>query len=95
MESKWIDLKKEYSNLTLHFIGGIQSRKVKSIFEHCDVVHSVDRIKIIELFSKLEEQQGISRDYFMQLHTGNETQKSGVILDEADKFISNCIRNYK
>ena len=53
VESKWIDLKKEYSNLTLHFIGGIQSRKVKSIFEHCDVVHSIDRIKIIELFRNI------------------------------------------
>ena len=95
VESKWIDLKKEYSNLTLHFIGGIQSRKVKSIFEHCDVVHSIDRIKIIELFSKLEELQGISRDYFIQINTGNESQKGGVILEEANKFISNCLNNYK
>ena len=95
VESKWIDLKKEYSNLTLHFIGGIQSRKVKSIFEHCDVVHSIDRVKIIELFSKLEEQQGISRDYFIQINTGNESQKGGVMLEEANKFISNCINNYK
>lgn len=95
VESKWIDLKKEYSNLTLHFIGGIQSRKVKSIFEHCDVVHSIDRVKIIELFSKLEEQQGISRDYFIQINTGNESQKGGVILEEANKFISNCLNNYK
>ena len=95
VESKWIDLKKEYSNLTLHFIGGIQSRKVKSIFEHCDVVHSIDRVKIIELFSKLEELQGISRDYFIQINTGNESQKGGVILKEANKFISNCLNNYK
>ena len=95
VESKWIDLKKEYPKLKLHFIGGIQSRKVKSIFEHCDVVHSIDRIKIIELFSKLEEQQDISREYFIQINTGNESQKGGVILEEANKFISNCLNNYK
>ena len=95
VESKWIDLKKEYPHLKLHFIGSVQSKKVKSIFQYCDVVHSIDRIKIIELFSNLEEEQGISRDYFIQINTGNETQKSGVILDEADKFISNCISNYK
>ena len=58
-------------------------------------MHSVDRIKIIELFSKLEEQQGISRDYFIQINTGNESQKGGVILEEANKFISNCLNNYK
>ena len=95
VENKWIDLKKEHSNLKLHFIGGIQSRKVRSIYEHCDVVHSIDRIKIIELFSNLEEQQGISREYFIQINTGNESQKGGVILEEANTFISNCLNNYK
>ena len=95
VENKWVELKKEYSDLKLHFIGGIQSKKVKSIFKHCDVVHSIDRIKIIELFNNLEEQQRISKDYFIQINTGNEVQKGGVMLEEADKFISNCMKNYK
>ena len=94
VENKWIDLKKEYPDLKLHFIGGIQSKKVKSIFQYCDVVHSVDRIKIIKLFSGLEEQQGLSRKYFIQINTGNEAQKGGVMLEEANNFISNCINNY-
>ena len=94
VENKWIDLKKEHSNLKLHFIGGIQSKKVKSIFQYCDVVHSIDRIKIVELFSDLEEQQGLFREYFIQINTGNEPQKGGVMLEQADKFISNCINNY-
>ena len=46
IESKWIDLKEKFKDIRLHFIGGIQSRKVKSIFQHCDVIHSIDRIKI-------------------------------------------------
>ena len=95
VENKWIKLKKEYPDLKLHFIGGIQSRKVKSIFDHCDVIHSVDRIKIIELFSNLEEQRGVSKEYFIQVNTGNESQKNGIHLSEADKFISNCLSNYK
>ena len=95
VESKWIDLKKEYSNLTLHFIGSIQSRKVKSIFQHCDVVHSIDRLKIVELFNKLEGQHNVSRKYFIQINTGDELQKSGVKLSEADEFIANCINNYQ
>ncbi len=94
VENKWIDLKKEHPNLKLHFIGGIQSKKVKSIFQYCDVVHSIDRIKIVELFSKLEDQQGLFREYFIQINTGNEPQKGGVMLEQADKFISNCINNY-
>ena len=94
VENKWADLKNEFSHLKLHFIGGIQSRKVKSIYTHCDVVHSLDRLKIVKMFSELETAQGLSREYFIQVNTGDESQKSGVILSEADKFISTCIENY-
>ena len=38
VEKKWVDLKKEFSSLKLHFIGGIQSRKVKSVYMNCDVI---------------------------------------------------------
>ena len=55
VEKKWISLKKEFSDIKLHFIGGIQSKKVKSIFQHCDVIHSIDRLKIADLFSELEK----------------------------------------
>ena len=94
VENKWADLKNEFSHLKLHFIGGIQSRKVKSIYTHCDVVHSLDRLKIVKMFSELETAQGLSREYFIQINTGDEQQKSGVTLSEADKFISTCIENY-
>ena len=94
VEKKWVDLKKEFPSLKLHFIGGIQSRKVKAIYSHCDVIHSLDRMKIVKLFSELETSQGISKDYFIQINTGDESQKSGVLLSEADEFISSCIENH-
>jgi uncharacterized pyridoxal phosphate-containing UPF0001 family protein len=46
VEKKWIDLKNKFTGLKLHFIGGVQSRKVKSIYHHCDVIHSLDREKL-------------------------------------------------
>ena len=94
VEKKWVDLKKEFPSLKLHFIGGIQSRKVKAIYSHCDVIHSLDRMKIVKLFSELETSHGLSKDYFIQINTGDESQKSGVLLSEADEFISSCIENY-
>jgi len=94
VEKKWVDLKKEFPLLKLHFIGGIQSRKVKAIYSHCDVIHSLDRMKIVKLFSELETSQGISKDYFIQINTGDESQKSGVLLSEADEFISSCIKSF-
>ena len=95
VEKKWIDLKSKYAGLKLHFIGGVQSRKVKSIYHHCDVIHSLDREKIVKSFSECEAAFGVSKEYFIQINTGDELQKSGVMLSEAEQFISSCIENYK
>ncbi len=94
VESKWISLKRDHPQIKLHFIGGIQSRKVKSIYQHCDVIHSIDRMKLVELFNKLENENQVAKDYFIQINIGDEAQKSGVKLSEADDFISKCIVNY-
>ena len=94
IEEKWTQLKNEFTNLRLHFIGGIQSRKVKSIFNYCDVIHSLDRMKIVKQFNDLEIEHSSSREYFIQINTGDEKQKSGVMLSESDQFISACLENY-
>ena len=94
IESKWPDLKKINSNINLHFIGSIQSRKVEQIHKHCEVIHSIDRKKIVKKFAELEASGDIKRKYFIQINTGNELQKSGVLFDEADEFISDCKSNY-
>ncbi len=94
VENKWITLKKEFPNIKLHFIGGIQSKKVKSIFEHCDVIHSIDRMKVVSLFSELEKYSTKKKEYFIQVNIGDESQKGGVKLSEADEFIVSCKKNY-
>ena len=94
IEKKWPELKKSNSNIELHFIGSIQSRKVEQILKHCEVIHSIDRKKIVKKFAELEKSYDIKRKYFIQINTGNESQKSGVLLNEADEFISDCNSNY-
>ena len=94
IENKWPDLKKINSNINLHFIGSIQSRKVEQIHKHCEVIHSIDRKKIVKKFAELEASGDIKRKYFIQINTGNELQKSGVLFNEADEFISDCKSNY-
>ena len=94
IEDKWPDLKKINSNISLHFIGSIQSRKVKQIHKNCEVIHSIDRKKIVQKFDELEASGDIKRKYFIQINTGNESQKSGVLVKEADEFISDCKSNY-
>ena len=94
IEKKWPELKKLNSNIELHFIGSIQSRKVVSIHENCEVIHSIDRKKLVRLFSELETAKSIRRKYFIQINTGNEPQKSGVLFHEAEEFISDCVSNH-
>ena len=90
IETKWTNFKKENKNISLHYVGSIQSRKTNSILKHCDVIHSVDRIKIVKLIRQFEEETGIKRKYFLQINTGDEPQKSGVLLKESDSFIEEC-----
>ena len=94
IESKWPDLKKLNSSINLHFIGSIQSRKVEQIHKNCEFVHSIDRKKIVQKFAELETSDEIKRKYFIQINTGNELQKSGVLFNEADEFILDCKSNY-
>ena len=93
IEKKWPSLKKKYNDLKLHFIGGIQSKKANSIYLNCDVIHSIDRQKLVKIFSDLEEKNKIKKEYFIQVNTGNESQKSGVLFSEAKLFIKETIEN--
>ena len=94
IERKWPNFKKLNSNSQLHFIGNIQSRKVESIYDNCEVIHSLDRIKVVKLFAKIEQSKNVRRQYFIQINTGSEPQKSGVLLSDADKFITECLESY-
>ena len=94
IERKWPDLKKLNSNIQLHFIGNIQSRKIKSIHENCEVIHSLDRMKVVKSFAEVEKLKNVRRKYFIQINTGNEPQKSGVMLSEANQFITESIESY-
>ena len=95
VENKWIDLKQESDKTKLHFIGSIQSKKTEKIFEICDVIHSIDREKIVQKIKKCEDALKSKKEYFIQINTGNEPQKSGVALDESEAFIDKCIKEYK
>ena len=94
VENKWIDLKQESDKTKLHFIGSIQSKKTEKIFQLCDVIHSVDREKIVQKLKSCEEEYKIKKEYFIQINTGDEPQKSGVFLSESESFIDKCISEY-
>ncbi len=95
VEHKWAELKQEYPRVKLHFVGNIQSKKTEKIFKLCDVIHSIDREKIVQILKSCEDQFNLKKDYFIQINTGNEPQKSGVSVDKSEAFIDKCINEYK
>ena len=95
VEHKWPEVKQEYPKAKLHFVGNIQSKKTEKIFQLCDVIHSIDREKIVQILKSCEEKYNLKKEYFIQINTGNEPQKSGVNLVESEAFIDKCIKEYQ
>ena len=94
VETKWIKLKKEFPKTKLHFVGNIQSKKTEKIFQYCDVIHSVDREKIVQKLKQSEDEYKLKKEYFVQVNTGNEPQKSGIPLEKSEVFIDKCINEH-
>lgn len=94
IKEKWPSIRNSFNNISLHFIGSIQSRKISEIIEHSDVIHSIDREKVIKLISQIDRKKLQKKTFFIQVNTGNELQKSGVKLDQAEELIEISKNNY-
>jgi pyridoxal phosphate enzyme (YggS family) len=88
---KWPMFRENFSNVKLHLIGPLQSNKVKQAVTLFDAIHTVDRLKLAQKLSNEVQLQGKAPEMFIQINTGEEEQKSGVIPSEADQFIADCM----
>ena len=88
---KWPMFRENFSPVKVHLIGPLQSNKVKQAVELFDAIHTLDRLKLAQKLSNEIQSQGKAPAMFIQINTGEEEQKSGVIPSEADQFISDCI----
>ena len=91
---KWPVLKDQYSDLELHLIGPLQTNKVAEAVSLFDVIHTVDRPRIAEAIAREMKKQNRRCKIFVQVNTGDEAQKAGVDLREADSFIRQCREVY-
>ena len=89
-QGKWPTFRENFSNLKIHLIGPLQSNKVKQAVALFDAIHTVDRLKLAHKLSNEVQAQGKAPAMFIQINTGEEKQKSGIIPSEADQFISDC-----
>ena len=87
---KWTDLKKNYSNLKLHMVGKLQTNKVKFAIKLFDYIHSVDNKKLIKKIYDEQIKQNKKIKIFIQVNIGDESQKSGIEIDNVNELILYC-----
>ena len=88
--NKWGNIINFKRDIKLHLIGKIQSNKVKQAFNIFDYIHSLDSIKIAEIFSKLEMNGKKKIKYFIQVNLAKEAQKGGVYEEYLLEFLNIC-----
>ncbi|QDI77729.1 YggS family pyridoxal phosphate-dependent enzyme [Leisingera aquaemixtae] len=87
---KWPAFAERYDGIDLHLIGPLQTNKARQAMELFDSIHSVDRPKLAKTLARLAQELGTCPDLFIQVNTGEEEQKAGVMPAEADAFIAEC-----
>ena len=89
-ESRWPELKTRYAGVSVHLIGPLQTNKAKAAVGLFDAIHSVDREKLARKLADLAQARGASPDLFVQVNTGAEPQKAGVLPDATEAFVASC-----
>jgi len=89
-EAKWPDLKRQYPDIRLHLIGPLQTNKVRQAVPLFDAIETLDREKLARALAKEKKSSGRCPDLYVQVNTGEESQKSGIKPLEADDFIAYC-----
>ncbi len=87
---KWPGFRAEFGAVQVHMIGPLQTNKAKLAVELFDAIHTVDRASLAEKLAKLAQARGACPQLFVQVNTGAEPQKAGVLPGDLDGFIATC-----
>ncbi|MDQ2090452.1 YggS family pyridoxal phosphate-dependent enzyme [Marimonas arenosa] len=87
---KWPSFREQYPDVQVHLIGPLQTNKTRQAFGLFEAIHSVDRPKLAKTIARIAQEEGRCPDLFIQVNTGEEPQKAGILPAEADAFIADC-----
>ena len=90
-QSKWPAFKEKYEDVELHIIGPLQTNKTRAAMELADSIHTLDRLKLAKNIARLAQEIGKCPELFVQVNTGDEQQKAGVLVSEVESFINDCL----
>ena len=85
---KWPAFRERFEGVQVHLIGPLQTNKARQAMELFEAIHSVDRPKLAKSIARLAQEIGSCPDVFLQVNTGEEDQKAGVMPADADAFIA-------
>ena len=89
-QGKWPGFRARFDGIDLHLIGPLQSNKTRAAMELADAIHSVDRPKLAKGIARIAQETGACPDLFIQVNTGEEPQKAGILPADADGFVAEC-----
>ena len=90
-EDKWLTIKNQFKNLKLHMVGKLQSNKAKKAVKFFDYIHSLDNPKLATKLCQYEKELNKKVKIFIQVNLGEESQKSGILLSDVEKFYKYCV----
>jgi pyridoxal phosphate enzyme (YggS family) len=93
-KAKWPALRERHPGIALHLIGPLQSNKAREAVALFDAIHSLDRPSLAEALAKEIARQGRAPLLFVEINTGGEPQKAGVLPEQADAFLKDCRDKY-
>jgi len=85
---RWPPFQDRFDRITLHLIGPLQTNKARQAVEMFDTIQTLDRPKLAKTLARLAQERGACPDLFIQVNTGAEPQKAGVLPEDADVFIT-------
>ncbi|HMF05969.1 MAG TPA: YggS family pyridoxal phosphate-dependent enzyme [Methylocella sp.] len=92
--AKWPKLREAHPDIELHLIGPLQSNKAREAVSFFDVIQTIDREKIAKALAGEIQKTSRHPKLFVQVNTGAEPQKAGILSQDADAFITSCRKNY-
>lgn len=93
-KAKFPLLREQFPDIALHIIGPLQTNKVKEAVGLADAIHTLDRARLAAELAREIERQGRHPELFVQVNTGAEPQKAGVLPEETDAFLASCRDEY-
>ncbi|MGF1563506.1 MAG: YggS family pyridoxal phosphate-dependent enzyme [Geminicoccaceae bacterium] len=87
---RWAPRRAAYADLVLHLIGGLQTNKARDAVALFDVIQTLDRPKLAQALAKAMADQARRPACYIQVNTGEESQKSGILPADLDAFVALC-----